>query len=77
MHRAQRELRLRGPAKSSAARSASRIRMCHLEECDRGELRRQRFDTIVCVNVLEHIEDDVQALTLFREVVAPAPAARC
>ena len=31
----------------------------------------QRFDTIVCVNVLEHIEDDVRALTLFRELVAP------
>jgi 2-polyprenyl-3-methyl-5-hydroxy-6-metoxy-1,4-benzoquinol methylase len=45
------------------------IRMCHLEECDRDELRRQRFDTVVCVNVLEHIEDDIQALTLFREVV--------
>jgi 2-polyprenyl-3-methyl-5-hydroxy-6-metoxy-1,4-benzoquinol methylase len=46
------------------------IKMCHLEECDRGELGRQRFDTIVCVNVLEHIENDIQALTLFREVVA-------
>jgi 2-polyprenyl-3-methyl-5-hydroxy-6-metoxy-1,4-benzoquinol methylase len=46
------------------------IRMCHLEECDRRELGRQGFDTIVCVNVLEHIEDDVQALTLFRDVVA-------
>ena len=46
------------------------IRMCHLEECDRGELQRERFDTIVCVNVLEHIEDDIQALTLFREVMA-------
>ena len=45
------------------------IRGCHLEECDRDELRHQRFDTIVCVNVLEHIEDDVQALALFREVV--------
>jgi len=46
------------------------IRTCHLEECDRGELRGERFDTIVCVNVLEHIEDDVQALAIFREVVA-------
>jgi ubiquinone/menaquinone biosynthesis C-methylase UbiE len=46
------------------------IRTCHLEECERRELQQQRFDTIVCVNVLEHIEDDVQALTLFREVVA-------
>jgi SAM-dependent methyltransferase len=46
------------------------IRMCHLEECVRTDLQQERFDTIVCVNVLEHIEDDVQALALFREVVA-------
>jgi len=45
------------------------IRMCHLEECARADLKAERFDTIVCVNVLEHIEDDVQALALFREVV--------
>ncbi|MGH9142815.1 MAG: class I SAM-dependent methyltransferase [Vicinamibacterales bacterium] len=47
------------------------LRICHLEECDRGELIQQRFDTIVCVNVLEHIEDDIRALSLFRELVAP------
>jgi SAM-dependent methyltransferase len=46
------------------------IRMCHLEECSRSDLKHERFDTIVCVNVLEHIEDDVRALALFREVVA-------
>jgi 2-polyprenyl-3-methyl-5-hydroxy-6-metoxy-1,4-benzoquinol methylase len=48
------------------------IRVCHLEECNRGELQQQRFDTVVCVNVLEHIHDDVHALSLFREVVAAA-----
>ena len=48
------------------------LRVCHLEECDRAELLQERFDTIVCVNVLEHIEDDIRALRLFREVVAPA-----
>ncbi len=47
------------------------LRTCHLEECDREELVQQRFDTIICVNVLEHIEDDVRALRLFRELVAP------
>ena len=47
------------------------LKICHLEECDRGELVQERFDTIVCVNVLEHIEDQVRALTLFRELVAP------
>jgi len=46
------------------------LHACHLEECDPSELASHRFDTVVCVNVLEHIEDDVQALALFREVVA-------
>ena len=46
------------------------IRKVHLEECVPTDLQAERFDTIVCVNVLEHIADDVQALTLFREVVA-------
>jgi SAM-dependent methyltransferase len=46
------------------------IRMCHLEECVLSDLQRERFDTVVCVNVLEHIEDDVNALALFRDVVA-------
>jgi 2-polyprenyl-3-methyl-5-hydroxy-6-metoxy-1,4-benzoquinol methylase len=45
------------------------LRICHLEECDRDEMLRCRFDTIVCVNVLEHIEDDIRALKLFRELV--------
>jgi len=47
------------------------LRMCHLEECDRGELLSHRFDTIVCVNVLEHIEDDAGALGTFKDVLAP------
>jgi SAM-dependent methyltransferase len=47
------------------------LRICHLEECNRAELLHERFDTIVCVNVLEHIEDDIRALRLFRDVVAP------
>jgi 2-polyprenyl-3-methyl-5-hydroxy-6-metoxy-1,4-benzoquinol methylase len=49
-----------------------RLRECHLEECDQRELARERFDTIVCINVLEHIEDDVQALRTFRDIVAAA-----
>ena len=53
-----------------AASDRVSIRVCHLEECNRVELQEQRFDTIVCVNVLEHIEDDVRALALFRDIVA-------
>lgn len=47
------------------------LRVCHVEECSRDELLQERFDTIVCVNVLEHIEDDIRALRLFRDIVAP------
>jgi 2-polyprenyl-3-methyl-5-hydroxy-6-metoxy-1,4-benzoquinol methylase len=42
-----------------------------LEECDREELVSYRFDTVVCVNVLEHIADDVAALRTFRDVLEP------
>ncbi len=47
------------------------LRTCHLEECDPAELAAYRFDTVVCVNVLEHIDDDVAALRTFRDVVVP------
>ena len=46
-------------------------RSCHLEECDLGELQRQRLDTVYCVNVLEHIEDDVAALKTFKDAIVP------
>jgi 2-polyprenyl-3-methyl-5-hydroxy-6-metoxy-1,4-benzoquinol methylase len=45
------------------------FRICLLEECSREELT-NKFDTVLCVNVLEHIEDDVNALSMFRDVVA-------
>jgi len=47
------------------------LRTCHLEECDRDEIASYRFDTVVCVNVLEHIEDDAAALRTFRDVIVP------
>jgi 2-polyprenyl-3-methyl-5-hydroxy-6-metoxy-1,4-benzoquinol methylase len=47
------------------------LHACHLEECDRAELAAHRFDTVVCVNVLEHIEDDTAALRTFKDVVVP------
>jgi 2-polyprenyl-3-methyl-5-hydroxy-6-metoxy-1,4-benzoquinol methylase len=48
------------------------LRVCHLEECDAAALAAEHFDTVVCVNVLEHIEDDVAALRNFRDIVAPS-----
>ena len=47
------------------------LRACHLEECDIDELRSHRFDTVYCVNVLEHIEADVAALHMFRDAIVP------
>jgi len=46
------------------------FRPWHIEECDIDLLLRQAFDTVVCVNVLEHIEDDAHALRLLGSVVA-------
>ena len=36
-----------------------------------SELKQYRFDTIVCLNVLEHIEDDLTALSRMHELLAP------
>ena len=47
------------------------LRTCHLEECDPAELAAHRFDTVLCINVLEHIADDVDALRTFRTILAP------
>lgn len=47
------------------------LRTCHLEECDAAELATHRFDTVYCVNVLEHIHDDVGALRTFRDTILP------
>ena len=47
------------------------LRIAHLEQCDRAELASQHFDTVFCVNVLEHVDDHVGALRLFGDVLAP------
>jgi 2-polyprenyl-3-methyl-5-hydroxy-6-metoxy-1,4-benzoquinol methylase len=47
------------------------LRECLLEACDPAELAAYRFDTVFCVNVLEHIEHDVQALRKFEQVIQP------
>jgi SAM-dependent methyltransferase len=41
-----------------------------VETIDTAELA-ARFDSIVCFNVLEHVADDVAALSRFREVLRP------
>ena len=46
------------------------LKACSLEECDIGLLLRQAFDTVVCVNHLENIQDDANALRIFGSFVA-------
>lgn len=38
---------------------------------DLAALENQRFDAIICLNVLEHIEDDHGSLTALRRLLAP------
>ena len=40
-----------------------------IEECNKEALKDFQFDTIVCVNVLEHIEDDIEVLKFFQSVL--------
>ena len=47
------------------------LRECLLEDCDPVELASHHFDTVFCVNVLEHIEDDIAALSTFKRVIQP------
>lgn len=47
------------------------LRTCHLEECDPAELTALAFDTVFCINVLEHIEDDLAALRTFHDTLVP------
>jgi SAM-dependent methyltransferase len=42
-----------------------------LSPAERAELAAERFDTIVCCNVLEHIEDDVTTLADMFSVLSP------
>jgi glycosyltransferase involved in cell wall biosynthesis len=42
-----------------------------LDEATRNEIRSMNIDTIVCCNVLEHIEDDRSTLSDMRSVLAP------
>jgi glycosyltransferase involved in cell wall biosynthesis len=42
-----------------------------LSDADRADLENERVDTIVCMNVLEHIEDDRSTLANFFQVLQP------
>jgi glycosyltransferase involved in cell wall biosynthesis len=42
-----------------------------LDRCDAGRLAGERIDTLLCLNVLEHVEDDARALRFFRDLLSP------
>ncbi len=39
-----------------------------LQECPNNDVERASFDTVICLNVLEHIKDDVGALRRMRDL---------
>jgi 2-polyprenyl-3-methyl-5-hydroxy-6-metoxy-1,4-benzoquinol methylase len=45
------------------------LRVCHLEDCDPSDLAAHSFDTVFCLNVLEHIQDDALALRTFADAL--------
>ena len=47
------------------------ISRCDLQCTDHFEEFRERFDTVVCLNVLEHVEDDRTGLANIRETLVP------
>jgi SAM-dependent methyltransferase len=38
---------------------------------DRGVLKARRFDSVICINVLEHIDDDAGAVAAMADVLVP------
>ena len=61
-----RELRAKFGGRSNVRIASYRF---PLTEGDRAELRAEKLDTIVCLNVLEHIEDDAATLRDFASVL--------
>jgi 2-polyprenyl-3-methyl-5-hydroxy-6-metoxy-1,4-benzoquinol methylase len=47
----------------------TRVLPHRIEDCPNGGVPGKAFDTVICLNVLEHIEDDVNALRIFRELL--------
>jgi len=48
-----------------------RFVQCQLADCPSREVPTAGFDTVVCLNVLEHIEDDVGSLVRMRQLCGP------
>jgi 2-polyprenyl-3-methyl-5-hydroxy-6-metoxy-1,4-benzoquinol methylase len=53
------------------AEARAECRRWRIEDCDAAFIASRRIDTIVCVNVLEHIEDDREALGRLCSMLPP------
>lgn len=60
--------RLRARFRGQANIAVARLDLPH----DAGALAGQRFDTIICLNVLEHVDDDRSSLVAMRRFLAPS-----
>jgi len=48
-----------------------RIVVFDLNSCDSSRFRGEKLDTVLCLNVLEHVENDSAALRCFFEIIEP------
>lgn len=54
-----------------ASAASAKVHAQTIEQCPSVELPPAQFDTVLCLNVLEHIEDDVAALSHMRQMLRP------
>jgi SAM-dependent methyltransferase len=57
--------------KRFANRANVSVAHVYLPDDDRA-VRGERFDTVICLNVLEHVADDATSLTAIRNLLAPS-----
>lgn len=48
-----------------------RVLSIPIEDCPNGDAPEHSFDTIICLNVLEHIREDVAVLKIFHRLLKP------
>ncbi|UCE60859.1 MAG: class I SAM-dependent methyltransferase [Phycisphaerales bacterium] len=48
-----------------------RFANCFLSDCPRDDVPAESFDTVLCLNVLQEVEDDLEAVRTMRKLVRP------
>jgi 2-polyprenyl-3-methyl-5-hydroxy-6-metoxy-1,4-benzoquinol methylase len=62
---------VRGRFAGDARYAFARMDISALTPTDRALLKEHRFDSVLCINVLEHVEDDEAAIRAMADVVEP------